>query len=84
MARARDLEEGPVLLAERDLTVVAEAGDQSETEVVERLVEERVVWSIKCGVLHCPSAYGLHGPTLAGGDGACDPALASTPGACRR
>jgi hypothetical protein len=42
------------------------------------------VWSIECCVLHWPSAYGVGGPTLTGGDRACDLALASTSGAFRR
>ncbi len=59
MPRARDLEEGPVLLAERDLPVVAVAGDEREAEVVERVTEPRVERSVECGVVHCHQWYGL-------------------------
>ncbi len=52
MARAGNLEERAVLLAECDLAVVAEPGDERETEVVERLVEVCFERSVECGVVH--------------------------------
>ena len=46
VAGAGDLEERPVLLAERDLAVVAVTRDEREPEVVERLVERDLVLAL--------------------------------------
>jgi len=63
VARARDLEERPVLLAQRNLAVVAEPRDERQAEIVERLVEVRVLLrgerSVECGVVHCRRVYDL-------------------------
>src|SRR5207248_4908696 len=59
VSRARDLEERAVLLAKRDLTVVAEARHEREAEVVERFVEICVERSVECGVVHCSAVYDL-------------------------
>ncbi len=59
VARARDLEERAVLLAQRDLTVVAEPRHEREREVGERVLEVRVEGPVDCGVVHWARVYGL-------------------------
>ena len=59
VARAGNLEERPILLAQRDLAIVAEPRNERELEILERFVE----WVLGSGVtarcqLHHDVAYG--------------------------